>query len=41
MLYDVTSTYFEREAGTNPLAKRGYSRDHRGDCKQVCEGRTL
>jgi transposase len=37
-LYDVTSTYFEGEALGNPLAKRGYSRDHRGDCKQVCIG---
>ena len=37
-LYDVTSTYFEGEAAGNSLAKRGYSRDHRGDCKQVCIG---
>jgi transposase len=37
-LYDVTSTYFEGEAKANPLAKRGYSRDKRGDCKQVCIG---
>lgn len=37
-LYDVTSTYFEGQAKSNPLAKRGYSRDHRGDCKQVCIG---
>ncbi len=37
-LYDVTSTYFEGEARMNPLAQRGYSRDHRGDCKQVCIG---
>jgi len=37
-LYDVTSTYFEGEASWNPLAQRGYSRDHRGDCKQVCLG---
>jgi transposase len=37
-LYDVTSTYFEGEALGNPLARRGYSRDHRGDCKQVCIG---
>ena len=37
-LYDVTSTYFEGEARINPLAQRGYSRDHRGDCKQVCIG---
>ena len=36
LLYDVTSTYFEGEAGANPLAQRGYSRDHRPDCKQVC-----
>ena len=36
LLYDVTSTYFEGEANGNPLAERGYSRDHRGDCKQVC-----
>ncbi len=35
LLYDVTSTYFEGEAGDNPLAQRGYSRDHRPDCKQV------
>jgi len=32
----VTSTYFEGEAQANPLAQRGYSRDHRPDCKQVC-----
>lgn len=36
LLYDVTSTYFEGEAQKNPKAKRGYSRDHRSDCKQVC-----
>ena len=35
---DVTSTYFEGEAKSNPLAQRGYSRDHRADCKQVCIG---
>jgi len=34
----VTSTYFEGQAQANPLAKRGYSRDHRPDCKQVCIG---
>src|SRR5208282_1860435 len=38
LLYDVTSTYFEGEAAANPLARRGHSRDHRGDCKQVCIG---
>ncbi len=36
LLYDVTSTYFEGEAASNPQAKRGYSRDKRPDCKQVC-----
>ena len=35
LLYDVTSTYFEGEAAGNPQAHRGYSRDHRPDCKQV------
>ena len=36
LLYDVTSTYFEGLANRNPQAKRGHSRDHRPDCKQVC-----
>jgi transposase len=36
LLYDVTSTYFEGLALQNSLAQRGYSRDHRPDCKQVC-----
>lgn len=36
LLYDVTSTYFEGQADGNPQARRGYSRDHRPDCKQVC-----
>jgi len=36
ILYDVTSTYFEGEVAGNALAQRGYSRDHRPDCKQVC-----
>ena len=35
LLYDLTSTYFEGEADGNPKAQRGYSRDHRPDCKQV------
>ena len=35
LLYDLTSTYFEGEAQHNELAQRGYSRDHRPDCKQV------
>jgi len=36
LLYDVTSTYFEGLAARNALAKHGYSRDHRPDCRQVC-----
>src|SRR6202795_4966204 len=36
LLYDVTSTYFEGQAEANPQARRGHSRDHRPDCKQVC-----
>jgi len=36
LLYDITSTYFEGQANANPQAQRGYSRDHRPDCKQVC-----
>lgn len=35
-LYDVTSTYFEGEMARSSLAQRGYSRDSRPDCKQVC-----
>jgi transposase len=38
LLYDVTSTYLEGEAVANPQAQRGYSRDSRPDCKQVCLG---
>jgi transposase len=40
-LYDLTSTYFEGEASSNPQAKRGYSRDKRRDCKQVLVGLVL
>lgn len=36
LLYDVTSTYFEGQCRGNPLAHRGYSRDKRPDCLQVC-----
>lgn len=35
LLYDVTSTYFEGQAAGNQKAARGYSRDHRFDCKQI------
>jgi len=38
LLYDVTSTFFEGQAKTNPQAQRGDSRDQRSDCKQVCIG---
>jgi transposase len=38
LMYDITSTYFEGQASNNPLAQRGYSRDNRSDCKQVCIG---
>jgi transposase len=38
LLYDVTSTYFEGQAKGNALAARGYSRDNRPDCPQVCIG---
>jgi len=37
LMYDITSTYFEGQANFD-LAQRGYSRDQRGDCKQVCIG---
>ncbi len=40
-LYDLTSTYFEGQALSNPQAKRGYSRDKRPDCKQVVVGLVL
>jgi transposase len=35
LLYDLTSTYVEGQAEKDPLLQRGYSRDHRPDCKQV------
>jgi transposase len=38
LLYDVTSTYFEGQCLGNPKARRGYSRDSRPDCLQVCIG---
>ena len=38
LLYDVTSTYFEGQCKSNPMAQRGYSRDNRSDCKQICIG---
>jgi transposase len=38
LIYDVTSTFFEGQALGNLKAARGYSRDRRPDCKQVCIG---
>jgi len=35
LLYDLTSTYFEGLCQQNPKAQHGYSRDGRGDCRQV------
>jgi len=35
LLYDLTSSYVEGGAAANPMMKRGYSRDHRADTKQV------
>ena len=35
LLYDLTSSYVEAAALNNPMMQRGYSRDHRPDCKQV------
>jgi transposase len=35
VLCDLTSSFFEGLAEDNDLAERGYSRDHRSDCKQV------
>lgn len=38
LFYDITSTYFEGSGENNLQAKRGYSRDNRPDCVQVCIG---
>jgi transposase len=35
LLYDLTSSYVEGTAEKDPMMQRGYSRDHRPDCKQV------
>ncbi len=35
LLYDLTSSYVEGAAEHNTLMRRGYSRDHRPDCKQL------
>lgn len=40
LLYDLTSTYFESDTarGEEDLRQYGYSRDKRGDCRQVVIG---
>jgi len=40
LLYDLTSTYFEtdEDRGPDDLRQFGYSRDKRGDCRQVVIG---
>ena len=35
VFYDLTSSYVEGGADWSELLKRGYSRDKRGDCKQI------
>jgi transposase len=35
LLCDLTSSFFEGLMADHPLARRGYSRDHRPDCKQI------
>ncbi|MGH6894600.1 MAG: IS1634 family transposase [Dongiaceae bacterium] len=35
LLCDLTSSFFEGLAEENDLAARGYSRDHRADCRQI------
>jgi len=35
LLYDLTSSYVEGAANKDAMMQRGYSRDHRPDCKQV------
>ena len=38
LFYDLTRTSFEGRLAGNAKAQRGYSRDHRPDCKQLCIG---
>ena len=40
-LYDLTNTFFEGEAKTNPTAKRGRSKEKRSDCPLVTLGLVL
>jgi len=40
-LYDLTNTYFEGEAGRNPKAMRGHSKEKRTDCPLLTLGLML
>lgn len=40
-LYDLTNTYFEGEAPSNPKAKRGHSKEQRSDCPLLSLGLVL
>jgi len=40
-LYDLTNTFFEGEAKTNPTAKRGRSKEKRSDCPLITLGLVL
>jgi len=40
-LYDLTNTYFEGEAGANPKAKHGRSKEKRSDCPLITLGLVL
>ena len=40
-LYDLTNTYFEGEAGLQPNARRGHSKDQRTDCPLLTLGLVL
>jgi transposase len=40
-LYDLTNTYFEGEAPTNPKAQRGHSKEKRRDCPLLTLGLVL
>jgi len=40
-LYDLTNTYFEGEAGSNPKARRGHSKEKRTDCPLLTLGLVL
>ena len=40
-LYDLTNTYFEGEAADQPKARRGHSKEKRGDCPLLTLGLVL